>query len=60
MQNFYLLTTCLLLNRSVGSGHRRADPGSGAGQRPVWAGAGGEVEGEEGGSEDDKRRVHVR
>ena len=53
-----LLTT--LFNRWVGGGPGGADLGSGAGQWSVWAGAGGEVEGDEGRSEDDKRKVHVR
>lgn len=47
-------------NRSVGIGPWGADPGSGVRQRPVWAGTGREMARQEGGSEDDKRRVHVR
>lgn len=51
--------TWLLYCRSVGAGPRWTDPGSGDRQRSVWARAGRLVEEEEGGGENDQRRVHV-
>lgn len=51
--------TWLLYCRSVGAGPRWTDPGSGDRQRSIRARAGRLVEDEEGGGEDDQRRVHV-